>query len=82
MADRHHPDEFPPADPRLRRTAHRRGAAGEGNHPQTVRTYTEAVRWFPAADVLGETSHCDWDQVGAHDLQSWMASLLGRYSDS
>jgi site-specific recombinase XerD len=56
--------------------------AAEGKSGKTVRTYTEAVQWFAAAHLLRETSHWDWDQVGAHDLQSWMAWLLGRYSDS
>jgi hypothetical protein len=56
--------------------------AAEGKSGKTVRTYTEAVQWFAAAHLLRETSHCDWDQVGAHDLQSWMVWLLGRHSDS
>ena len=33
VADRDHPDELPPADPRLRRAAHRRGPVEEGDHP-------------------------------------------------
>jgi hypothetical protein len=56
--------------------------AAEGKSGKTVLTYTEAVQWFAAAHLLRETSHCDWDQVGAHDLQSWMVWLLGRYIDS
>jgi Phage integrase, N-terminal SAM-like domain len=56
--------------------------AAEGKSGKTERTYTEAVQLFADAHLLRETSHCDWDQVGAHDLQSWMAWLLGRYSGS
>ena len=52
------------------------------NQQDGARTYTEAVQWFAAAYLFCETSHCDWDQVGAHDLQSWMMRLLGRYSHS
>jgi integrase/recombinase XerD len=39
--------------------------AAQGKSGKTVRTYTEAVLWFAAAHLLRETSHCDWDQVGA-----------------
>ena len=33
VADRHHPDELAPPDPRLRRAAHRRGAIQDRDHP-------------------------------------------------
>ena len=33
VADRVHPDELPPADPRLRRTAHQGRTVQEGDHP-------------------------------------------------
>jgi hypothetical protein len=39
VADRDHPDELPPADPRLRRAAHRRRPVQERDHalPETLR---------------------------------------------
>ncbi len=32
--------------------------AAEGKAAKTIRTYTEAVQWFAAAHLLGETGHC------------------------
>ena len=56
--------------------------AAEGKSVKTVRTYAEAVQWFAGGHLLGETSHRDWEQVGAQDVQRWMIWLLGRHSDS
>jgi site-specific recombinase XerD len=56
--------------------------AAEGKAAKTVRSYTEAVRWFAAAYLLRETSRTGWDQVSGQDIQRWMVWLLGRYSDS
>jgi hypothetical protein len=46
--------------------------AAQGKSGKTVRTYTEAVRWFAAAHLIRETSRWDWDQVGVQDVQCWM----------
>jgi integrase len=54
-------------------------AAG-GKAGSTVRTYTEAVRWFAAAHLLGEAGVARWKDVGRRDVQRWVAWLLGRYS--
>jgi site-specific recombinase XerD len=51
--------------------------AAEGKAAKTIRTYTEAVRWFAAARLSGRTS---WEQVDSQDIQRWMAWLLNRYS--
>ena len=56
--------------------------AAEGKAARTVRTYTEAVQWFAAAHLLEETGHAGWGQVDGHDVQRWMAWLLGRYSSA
>jgi site-specific recombinase XerD len=53
--------------------------AAEGKAAKTIRTYTEAVRWFAAARLPGRVS---WQQVGRQDIQQWMAWLLGRYSSA
>ena len=54
--------------------------AAEGKAAKTTRTYVEAVAWFAAAHLLGEAGRTGWEQVGKHDVQQWMAWLLGRYS--
>ncbi len=51
--------------------------AAEGKAAKTIRTYTEAVRWFAAASLPG---HASWEQVSSQDIQRWMAWLLDRYS--
>ncbi len=56
-------------------------AAG-GKSARTIRTYTDAVRWFAAVHLLGSTSRTRWDQVDGHDVQEWMVRLLDRYSDA
>jgi site-specific recombinase XerD len=56
--------------------------AAEGKAPKTVRTYTEAVAWFAAADLIPRTSCTRWDQVSGHDVQRWLVNLLTLYSDA
>ena len=54
--------------------------AAEGKAARTVRTYTEAVRWFAAAHLRGKVGRTHWEEVSKHDVQQWMVWLLGRYS--
>jgi hypothetical protein len=54
--------------------------AAEGKARRTLRAYTEAVRWFAAAHLLGETDKTRWEQVGRQDLQRWTVWLLSEYS--
>jgi site-specific recombinase XerD len=54
--------------------------AAEGKAVKTVRTYTEAVRWFAAAYLLRETTCTCWEEVGRQDVQRWVVRLLERYS--
>jgi len=54
--------------------------AAEGNVAKTVRTYTEAVRWFAAAHLLRETGCTCWDELGRQDVQQWVVLLLDQYS--
>jgi site-specific recombinase XerD len=54
--------------------------AAEGKAPATVRTYTEAVRWFAAAHLLAEVGRTGWEEVRKRDVQEWIAWLLERYS--
>jgi hypothetical protein len=44
----------------------------------TVRTYTEAVRWFAAAHLLAQAGRSSWEEVGMQDVQRWIAWLLDR----
>ena len=53
--------------------------AAEGKAAKTIRTYTEAVRWFAAARL---PSRASWEQVSSQDIQRWMAWLLDRYSSA
>jgi site-specific recombinase XerD len=53
--------------------------AAEGKAAKTIRTYTEAVRWFATARLPRQAS---WEQIGSHDIQQWMAWLLDRYSSA
>jgi hypothetical protein len=53
--------------------------AAEGKAATTVRTYTEAVRWFAAACLLPQGSRT-WEEVRKRDVQQWVAWLLDRYS--
>jgi site-specific recombinase XerD len=55
--------------------------AAEGKAARTVRTYTEAVRWF-AAHLLAEADRTGWQEVGKRDVQRWIAWLLDRYSSA
>jgi hypothetical protein len=43
--------------------------AAEGKAAKTVRTYTEAVRWFAAAHLRRQASCTRWEQVGRQDVQ-------------
>ena len=54
--------------------------AAEGKSAKTVRTYTEAVQWFAAAHLIGQTNRDSWEEVHRRDIQQWMAWLLDRYS--
>ena len=54
--------------------------AAEGKAPRTIRTYTEAVRWFAAAYVLPETGKRRWEEVDNADLRRWTVRMLGEYS--
>jgi site-specific recombinase XerD len=56
--------------------------AAEGKAAKTIRTYTEAVQWFAAAHLLGQTRRASWEQAGRQDIQQWMAWLLDRYSNA
>jgi hypothetical protein len=51
--------------------------ATEGKAVKTVRTYTEAVRWFAAAHLLRQGNRTE---VSKQDVREWVAWLLGRYS--
>ena len=53
--------------------------AAEGKAARTIRTYTEAVRWFAATCLPGLAG---WEQVSSQDVQRWMAWLLDRYSSA
>jgi hypothetical protein len=64
-------DQFVPPAPAL---------SAEGKAAKTVRTYTEAVRWFAAAHLLGQGNGAPWEEIGERDVQEWVAWLLGRYS--
>jgi site-specific recombinase XerD len=54
--------------------------AAEGKAVRTIRTYTEAVRWFAAAYILTETEKRRWQEVDKVDLRRWTVRLLGEYS--
>src|ERR1039458_3606761 len=56
--------------------------AAEGKAAKTVRTYTDAVRWFAAAHLRRQASCTRWEQVGRQDVQRWIVWLLERYSSA
>lgn len=56
--------------------------AAEAKAASTVRTYTDAVRWFAAAHLIPGTSYGSWEQVRGQDIQRWMVCLLSMYSDA
>ena len=56
--------------------------AAEGKAAKTIRTYTEAVQWFAAAHLLGQTRRASWEQVDGQDIQRWIVHLLDRYSNA
>jgi hypothetical protein len=57
----------PPAGPRA--------LAAEGKAVTTVRTYTDAVRWF-AARLIAQDGCIRWEEAGKHDVQESIAGLL------
>jgi site-specific recombinase XerD len=56
--------------------------AAENKAERTVKTYTEAVRWFAGTHLRHETDKTRWDQVSAQDVRRWMVHLLALYSDA
>ena len=56
--------------------------AAENKAAGTIRTYTDAARWFAAAHLLRDTDKTRWEQVDARDVQRWVAWLLGSYSEA
>jgi site-specific recombinase XerC len=56
--------------------------AAENKAAGTIRTYTDAARWFAVAHLLRETEKTRWDQVETQDVQRWVAWLLGSYSEA
>jgi hypothetical protein len=56
--------------------------AAEGKAAKTIRTYTEAVRWFAATSLPGHASRVSWEHVSSQDIQRWMTWLLDRYSSA
>jgi site-specific recombinase XerD len=54
--------------------------AAEGKAAKTIKTYTEAVRWFAATCLPRHASRASWEQVSSQDIQRWIAWLLDRYS--
>src|SRR5271166_4231691 len=54
--------------------------AAENKAAGTIRTYTDAARWFAAAHLLRDTDKTRWDKVATQDVQRWVAWLLGSYS--
>jgi site-specific recombinase XerD len=56
--------------------------AAEGKAATTVRTYTEAVRWFAAAHLIAQAGRTGWEEVGKQDVQQWIACLLDHYSSA
>jgi len=50
--------------------------AAEGKAAKTVRTSTEAVAWFAAAQLIPRTECTRWEQVNGHDVQRWLVHLL------
>jgi integrase/recombinase XerD len=56
--------------------------AAEGKAAKTIRTYTEAVRWFAATGLPGQAGRGNWEQVTSRDTQRWITWLLDRYSSA
>jgi integrase len=56
--------------------------AAENKAGKTIGIYTDAVRWFAAAYLLGETDKTRWGQVCRRDVQRWTVRLLDGYSDA
>jgi hypothetical protein len=47
--------------------------SAKGKAAKTIRTYTEAVRWFAATGRLGQAGRGNWERVTSRDIQRWMA---------
>ena len=79
---------FPPAQAAGRRAVRGRhrivpaAPGGRENAGETIRNYTEAVRWFATACLLLETGKTRWEQVDRQDIERWMVYLLAQYSDA
>jgi integrase/recombinase XerD len=56
--------------------------AAEAKAARTVRTYTDAVRWFAADYLITGTGYGSWEEVCGWDVQRWLVWLLSRYSDA
>ena len=56
--------------------------AAEAKSAETIRNYTEAVQWFAAGHLPGQTCWTRWEQVSGPDIQRWLVWLLARYSDA
>ena len=56
--------------------------AAAGKAARTIRTYTEAVRWFAAACLPGPAGRTAWEQVDSQDIQRWITWLLDRYGSA
>jgi integrase/recombinase XerD len=56
--------------------------AAEAKSAKTIRNYTEAVQWFAAGHLLGQTCWTRWEQVSGPDIQRWLVWLLARYSEA
>jgi hypothetical protein len=55
--------------------------AAEGKAAKTVRTYTDAVAWFAAANLIPRTSRTRWEQVDGHDVQRWLVPMGRRQAE-
>ena len=49
---------------------------------RTIRAYSDAVRWFAAAHLLGQTSRDGWEQVDGQDIRQWVTWRLDHYSEA
>jgi integrase/recombinase XerD len=56
--------------------------AAEGKSLKTIKSYTEAARWFAAEHLLSRAGKTRWEQAARRDIQEWMQWLLARGSDA
>jgi site-specific recombinase XerD len=52
----------------------------ERKSAKTIRTYIEAALWLAAEHLIG-AGRSRWAEVTTHDVQQWIVTLIGRYSD-